>query len=72
MKKEHNAKLGRPKAEHGRERFTTMIDPELRDRMKVLAIMEGVTASDLFNQAVADFLEKMEIGGAKTPNRDKV
>ena len=43
-----------------RERFTTTLDSELLERLKILAIYEKCTTNKLFEEAVRDLLKKYD------------
>ncbi|MBN2061888.1 MAG: hypothetical protein JW882_15870 [Deltaproteobacteria bacterium] len=43
-----------------RERFTTTIDSELLQKIKILAIYEKCSANDLMEEAIQDLLQKYE------------
>lgn len=49
---------GRPPVHHGRKRFTTLISPEKRDLLKMVALKENCTISDLFEEAADLLIEK--------------
>lgn len=49
---------GRPPVHHGRKRFTTLISPEKRDILKMVALKENRTISDLFEEAADLLIEK--------------
>ena len=56
----NNNKIGRPKAEHKRIRFTTLIEPELRAKIKIIAAREESQIHDLFGRAVKSYIEAWE------------
>ena len=56
---------GRPPVEHGRKRFTTLISPEKRDFLKMVALKENCTISDLFEEAADLLIKKYK---SKHPN----
>lgn len=56
---------GRPPVHHGRKRFTTLISPEKRDVLKMVALKENCTISDLFEEAADLLIEKYK---KKYPN----
>jgi len=58
--KEESRSPGRPPATHGRTRFTTIIDPAKRDAMKLLALKAGKTISDVFEEAVSEYIHRKE------------
>ena len=41
-----------------RVKLTTMINPQLRDQLKILAIQKGVKFSDLLEEVIKGYLEK--------------
>lgn len=41
-----------------RVKLTTMINPQLRDQLKILAIQKGVQFSDLLEEVIKGYLEK--------------
>ena len=43
-----------------RERFTTTIDSDLLQKIKILAIYEKCSANDLIEKAIQDLLQKYE------------
>jgi len=43
-----------------RERFTTTLDSELLERLKILAIYEKCTTNKLLEEAVRDLLKKYD------------
>ena len=51
---------GRPQKEHDRERFTTIIDPQLRAKVKIIAAREDRQIHDVFNEAVAQYVAQYE------------
>lgn len=53
--KEPKGKRGRPTANHGKERFTILMNPNKRDVVKLIASLEKKQISDLFNE-MADSL----------------
>lgn len=62
--KETTKGKGRPPATHGRVRFTTIIDPNKRDTMKLIALRQHRTISDVFDDAIAKYIaEYIKDGG---------
>jgi len=51
---------GRPQKQHDRERFTTIIDPALRAKVKIIAARDDRQIHDVFNEAVAQYVERYE------------
>lgn len=51
---------GRPKKEHDRERFTTIIEKDLRAKVKIIAAREDRQIHDVFNEAVAQYVAQYE------------
>lgn len=53
-------KYGRPPdpAKTDRVKFTTMLDPELRDQLKKRAIDQGISVADLLERLVKAYLRK--------------
>jgi hypothetical protein len=41
----------------GRVKVTTMLDPDLRDELKMMAIRRGVNFADILDKALRDYLE---------------
>jgi hypothetical protein len=41
-----------------RVKLTTMINPQLRDQLKILAIQKGVKFSDLLEEVIKEYLDK--------------
>jgi hypothetical protein len=60
LKDEHKRGPGRPKKEHDRTRFTTIIDPDLRAKIKIIAAREDRQIHDVFNEAVAQYVDQYE------------
>jgi len=56
---------GRPPATHGRVRFTTIIDPAKRDEMKLIALKDHKTISDVFEEAVTDYIRRWKAENKK-------
>lgn len=46
-----------PNSKH-RVKLTTMINPQLRDQLKILAIQKGVKFSDLLEEVIKEYLDK--------------
>ena len=44
----------------GRVKLTTMVNPKLRDRLKIIAIQKRVNFSDLLDKAILQFLKNNE------------
>ena len=57
---ETKRKPGRPPAEHDRVRFTTLITPELRAKIKIIAAREDEQIHNVFNLAVRQYVEAWE------------
>lgn len=53
-------KVGRPKAVHNRIRFTSIVEQELRDKMKIIAIRQGIKINDAFNNALSNYVNAYE------------
>lgn len=53
-------KVGRPKAVHNRIRFTSIVEQELRDKMKIIAIRQGIKINDAFNNALLNYVNAYE------------
>lgn len=51
---------GRPKKDHDRERFTTIIEKDLRAKVKIIAAREDRQIHDVFNEAVAQYVAQYE------------
>ena len=60
IKKMVSANRGRPKATHNRERKTTMVDPVLWKKMKLIATKEDRQFHDLFNDAIDNYVNSYE------------
>lgn len=43
-----------------RNKFTTYLDVDLIERLKILAVMEKRSAADILNQILREFLEKAD------------
>ncbi|MFK7935851.1 MAG: hypothetical protein AB8G22_20220, partial [Saprospiraceae bacterium] len=53
-------RVGRPRAEHNRIRFTSIVEQDLRDKMKIIAIRQGIKINDAFNNALANYVRAWE------------
>jgi len=53
-------KMGRPKSEHGRVRFTTLVEPFQIEMIRAISSITGKEQHDLFNEAIADYLTKLK------------
>jgi hypothetical protein len=51
---------GRPKKDHDRDRFTTIIEKDLRAKIKIIAAREDRQIHDVFNEAVAQYVDQYE------------
>ena len=50
-------KRGRPKKEHGRVKFTTILDPTKRDKLKILAIHQKRNVADILDEIIDKYLK---------------
>lgn len=55
---EEKRERGRPKKDHGRVKFTTIIDPIKRDELKILAIRQGRNVADILDELIDKYLKK--------------
>lgn len=53
-------KMGRPKAKHGRQRHTLILEPEYLQKVRVLSALLGVDQSDIMNEALKQYLDRYE------------
>jgi hypothetical protein len=51
---------GRPKKTHDRVRFTTIIEPDLRRKIKAIAALTDNQIHDLVNQAIENYVSQYE------------
>ena len=51
---------GRPKKKHGRKTFTTLLDPDYKRRLKLLAMNKDAELHDLIHEAITRYLEAEE------------
>jgi hypothetical protein len=51
---------GRPPVTHNRIRFTTIIEPELRRKMKTIAALNERAIHDVFNEALQQYVDRYE------------
>jgi hypothetical protein len=51
---------GRPKKTHDRVRFTTIIEPDLRRKIKAIAALTDNQIHDLVNQAIDNYVSQYE------------
>ena len=49
---------GRPPADHGKKRYTIIIEPDYITKMKIIAARQNRQISEAFSEAVADYIEK--------------
>ncbi len=56
-------KKGRPPATHGREMYTTIIDDEMGDQVRRIAIIEHKTISDVLDEALNLYVARIKAGG---------
>jgi len=62
---------GRPKATHNKVRFTTLLDPDLRDKMNIIRGLAGYEVNQMFNEAVQEYINKYQQENP-SPNLDKL
>jgi len=60
---------GRPKATHGKIRFTTLLDPDLRDKMNIIRGLTGYEVNEMYNEAVQVYIDKYQQANP-SPNLD--
>jgi len=56
---------GRPPADHSRIRFTTIIEPQLRTKIKIIAARDNRPIHDVFNEAVKQYVDRYEADNGK-------
>jgi hypothetical protein len=57
-KKQTSKKSSQEPNSKQRVKLTTMINPQLRDQLKILAIQKGVKFSDLLEGVIKEYLDK--------------
>lgn len=53
-------KAGRPKATHGKIRFTTLLDPVLRDKMNLIRAITNKEVNEHFHKAVSSYIDQWQ------------
>ena len=51
---------GRPKATHGKKRFTTLLEKESIEMVKVISSVTGLEQNEIYSEAVQDYIEKFK------------
>lgn len=51
---------GRPKATHGKIRFTTLLEKDLRDKMNLIKVLTGEEVNKMFSDAVRAYVAEWE------------
>lgn len=64
-------KMGRPKATHGKKRYSVILEPEYIAAAKYIAMYEACQISEVFSKAISGYIEKFEKEHGKLPARFK-